>query len=190
MSAPRWRRTRLLAGVLALIVAVGACTQGAKSLDRAATERAVLAALADRVVPVPSEVDCPANIDRGADEVVTCQALLPDQLGTVRVEVRQRDGGDGLNVSLIDAVIDRAAVAESLHGELVEAYGRSFTVTCGEAGPEVMAPGDRFDCEASDEQGSRTVRAEVADSAGTITFDLGAGPSTTTTTVPVGSAPA
>lgn len=173
-----------------LIATVGACSQGANSLDRAATERAVLATLAERMTPVPDEVSCPANIDRGADEVVTCDAILPDGIGTVRVDVSQRDGGSSLDIDLVDAIIDRAKVATDLRRELVDAYGRTFTVSCGEAGPEVMEPGAEFDCEATDEGGSRTIRARVVNGAGTVTFDIGTGSTRSSASIPAGSEPA
>lgn len=171
----------LVASACAVAVALVAGCARTPTLDRAGTERAIEKVIGGRITQPVETVTCPAHLRKGEGEVATCRAVLADGVGTVRLRVRQTDGDAHLDVELIDAVIDRTAAATALHRELVAAYARTFTVDCG-AGPIVVAPGKAFECSASDGTTTRTVQATVTDAAGTVTFDLGKEPTTTTTT--------
>ena len=99
--------------------------------------------------------------------------MLAEGIGVVRLDVTQGREGERLAVGLVDAVVDHADAADELHRALVDAYGRSFEVDCGTAGPVVAKPGSTFGCKATDENGARTITATVENSAGDLSFDLG-----------------
>lgn len=183
-GAPRRTPTAAVRAAAAGAVAVAVLAGCARTptLDRAGTERAIEKVIGGRITQPIEAVTCPAHLRKGEGEVATCRAVLADGAGTVRLRVRQTDGDAHLDVDLLDAVVDRTAAATALHRELVAAYERTFTVDCGDGGPIVVAPGKGFTCSASDGTSTRTVRATVTDAAGTVTFDIGDEPTTTTTT--------
>lgn len=176
MTAGPLRRWAALVVLLATVAGVAAgCAEEADALDRAGTERAVERVIGGRIGPAVDRVRCPAEIDRGRGERVTCRAFLVDGDQEVRLRVSQADDEGTLEVALLDAVIDRGDVAEDLHGTLVETFRREFEVDCGEGGPRVAAPDTRFTCTAQDATGEREVSVRVTDAAGTLAYDVGDG---------------
>lgn len=161
--------------LLVVAAAVAGCSEEAASLDRAGTERAVKRVIGGRIGPTVDRVRCPAEIDRGDGEAVTCRAFLVEGDQEVRLRVEQVDDDGTLEVALLDAVVDRSEVAEDLHGTLVDTYRREFEVDCGEGGAEVVAPEDTFRCTARDATGERAVTVTVTDAAGTLAYDVGEG---------------
>lgn len=167
-------RAALVAGALV----AGGCSDPASTLDREGTERAVRRVVGGRIEARVRDVRCPATIPRGAGEQVTCLAVLAGDIGEVRLRVEQADDDGTVEVALLDAVVDPADVADDLRAALVRTFARGFTVTCGDPGPTVVRPGATFTCEADDETddrgaGTRRVTVTVADSAGTLRYDVG-----------------
>jgi len=162
----------LLVACTLLGLATG-CAKDADTLDSAATATQVQQVIGGRIDPDVDHVTCPTEIARGSGKSFTCTAVLAKGLGRVRLRVTQANDGKALQIGLLDAVIDRADAAQHLHRSLVETYHRSFTVSCGSAGPVVMAPGATFPCTAKDANSSRKVVATVVDPTGTFRFDVG-----------------
>lgn len=163
----------VLAVVLAAMGVAAGCAEDADALDRAATERAVERVIGGRIDPVVDRVRCPAEIERGEGERVTCRALLADGGQEVRLRVSQVDEDGRLDVALLDAVLDPADVATDLRRTLVSSFRREFEVDCGDGGPLVAAPDDTFTCTARDPDGEREVTVTVTDAAGTLAYDVG-----------------
>ncbi|HEX2575829.1 MAG TPA: DUF4333 domain-containing protein [Aquihabitans sp.] len=164
-----------LAAGLALAVAGASCSETADTLDRAGTERAVERVVGGRIGPDVDRVRCPQEIPRGRGRRFSCRAVLADEVGDVRLRVRQADDDGRLEVELLDAVVDRRDVADDLRRTLVSTYLREFTVDCGDPGPRVVAPGTTFTCDAADPAGEREVEVTVTDAAGTLSYDVGRG---------------
>ncbi len=164
---------------LALAVAVGLAACGsdeATTLDAAATEDAVAEVVAEGLEVEVDDVTCPDDIERSAGTTVRCRATLADEVGDVRIEVRQADDEGTLDVEVLDAVIDRAAVVDQLVDQLTATYERDFTIDCGDGGLEVVAPDSSFLCAAADADGARDVTVTVTDAAGTLRFEVADGP--------------
>lgn len=179
-SGPDARRAgrRLAAAALAVTLVLGAATgcgrdDGPSHLDTAATEQAVEKAVDRRLETDVTRVRCPDEIVRGAGRRVACQAILAKGQGQVRLRVRQSGTDTELDIELLDAVIDRKAVADDLRRQLVDRFHRRFTVDCGSARVDVVAPRSTFTCKAEDPAGRRTVTVTVVDAAGTVRYDVG-----------------
>ncbi|MCU1499727.1 MAG: hypothetical protein JWM47_3680 [Acidimicrobiales bacterium] len=177
-SAGARRRGRTIVTMLAtavVLLAVGpGCgrDEGPPTLDTSATERAIEKVIGGRIEPDVREVRCPDDIDRGEGRRFTCRAVLAGGHGEVRLRVRQTERDTNLDVDLLDAVIDRTAVADDLRRMLVKTFLRRFTVDCGDAEVDVAAPDSTFTCQAEDPAGSRKVTVTVVDAAGTLTYDI------------------
>ncbi|QXC63251.1 DUF4333 domain-containing protein [Aquihabitans sp. G128] len=163
----------LLALALVLGVAAGCSrTKQATTLDTDGTERAIDKVIGSRIEPDVKEVRCPADIARGKGRSFSCRALLEGTGGEVRLRVRQVDADGTLDVDLLDAVVDRKAVATDLRRQLVKRFLRTFTVDCGTEAISVVAPGSTFTCSAKDPAGKRTITVTVTDAAGTVSYDI------------------
>lgn len=168
----RGRFVRTASVAAAVVLALPACgSDEPATFDRAAAEEAVAEVAADGLGLEVDDVACPGEIERSAGTTVTCRAVLADDVGDVRVEVRRADDGT-LDVEVLDAVVDRAVVAEQLLDELTATYDRDFTVDCGGDGFEVVAPDASFVCGAADDAEARDVIVTVADAAGTLRFEV------------------
>lgn len=176
-GAGRGGRRRRTMGALvmaaALIATVAGCSQSEATLDRAATERAVAKVIGGRIGPRVARVRCPDDIARKKGAVVTCRAVLAGDLGDVRLQVTQTDDDADLAVDLLDAVLERDAVAEDLRRSLVKEYRRTFTVECDTAEVTVIASEGTFTCTAEDATTRRTVTVIVTDASGTLSYDIG-----------------
>lgn len=167
------RRARAVALVLAVALGTTACgDDDGVILDRAATEDAVAEVVADGLAVDVDDVVCPDEIERTAGAATACRGVLADDVGDVRLEVRQTDDEGTLDVEVLDAVVDRAAVARQLDDELTSTYERDFTVDCGGGGLAVVAPDSSFVCDATDAEGARDVTVTVTDPAGTLRFEV------------------
>ncbi len=163
----------LLVGAL---VALSACSSDADTLDRPATERAVTKAVQADLPQTVEGVTCPEQIPLGEGATVRCQATLTDVVGAMGLDVEQM-AGDELDVTLLDALIDPAVVADELERQLLATYLRTFTADCGKAGAKVLAPGSTVSCTVVDDGDGveRAATATVDDAAGTLRFSV-AGP--------------
>lgn len=158
--------------LVALATLVG-CAQEATTLERSETERAVQRVIGGRITVPIDRIRCPAVIERGSGRRSVCQAVLSDGAGEVRVRVTQGED-DALEVGLLDAVLDRAAVSEDLRRTLVETYRRSFAVVCAEPDILIAAPGSTFTCRVDDGDERRDIEVAVVDATGTVSYDVGA----------------
>lgn len=151
---------------------VVACTSTATTLDRRATEDAVERAARRRLDVDLARVTCPADLPRGAGRRVTCRITLADDVGIVHALVRQTDGDGGLEVTLVEAVLDARDIADDLGSRLASDFGHPFLVDCGPPGPAVREPGASVACKAADGDGTQVVQATVVDAAGSLTFEI------------------
>ncbi|CAN5669348.1 hypothetical protein BH10ACT1_BH10ACT1_22030 [soil metagenome] len=161
----------LLVGILAVTGSACSRTKPASTLDTTATERAIDKVIGSRIEPAVREVRCPSEIARGPGKRFGCRAVLEDG-DEVRLSVRQIGDHDRLDVALLDAVIDRPAVAVDLRRMLVTTFERAFTVDCGDDVAVVARPRSTFTCSAKDPAGKRTVTVTVVDASGTVTYDV------------------
>lgn len=176
---PGLQRKRGARAVVAAALLIGAgvgpgCGRSSQptTLDTPATERAIDRAIGGRIETDVREVRCPEEIERGAGRRFTCRAVLAGGQGQVRLRVRQQPRGTDLDVDLLDAVLDRTAVADDLRRQLVKVFLRRFTVDCGDDKVDVVAPKSTFTCRAEDPNGARTVTVTVVDAAGTVSYDV------------------
>lgn len=169
-------RSGAAALVVAALVALSACSSDADTLDRSATERAVTKAVQVDLPETVERVTCPEQIPLGEGETVRCQATLTGVVGEMNLDVEQVTD-DELDVTLLDAVVDPATVADELERQLLATYLRTFTADCGQAGAKVVAPGSTVPCTVVDDGdgGERAATATVDDAAGTLRFSV-AGP--------------
>lgn len=153
----------LVAGLLA-----GCGEEAADTLDRTATQAAVGRVVGARVHASATKTSCPGELMRGRGRSVDCRVTLR-AVGTVRVRVRQVDDDAKLDVTLLDAVLDRALVTVDLKKHLHATFDRSFQADCG-TGRFVAPPGKTLRCKARDRSGRRTVEATVVEAAGTLRY--------------------
>ncbi len=99
MSARRGATLALLVGSVSVVLAAGACSDKATTLDRTATERAVEEVIGGRLDDV-ERVRCPDEISRGAGKQFPYDAVLEPDSAEVRLRVRQVDADGKLEVQL------------------------------------------------------------------------------------------
>lgn len=166
---------RRLVPVLAVsgLLVLAACSDGADTLDQAATERAVGKAVAAKVDPKVTATTCPDPIEREEDGRFTCTVTLQGA-GDLPVSVTQTDEDGTLRVVPGAAVVTQERVTSELKAALKEQFGRSFQVACDlDDDVAVRAPGSTATCTARDATSRRTVAVTVTDTAGTLSFDVG-----------------
>ena len=174
-------RSGARSGAAALLVvalaALSACSSDADTLDQPATERAVTKAVQADLPQTVERVTCPEPIPLGESTTVRCQAELTGVVGAMGLDVEQV-ADDELDVTLLDAVIDPALVADELERQLLATYLRTFTADCGAAGAEVLAPGSTVPCTVADDADGveRAATATVDDAAGTLRFSVAGAP--------------
>lgn len=164
------------AGVAALIAVLtvgafgpGGCTRRADTLDRPATEAAILAQVKDRI-PVPvTSVTCPRTVPRGEGRSITCRAVLGGGLEVpLRVTARS---DDRLAVDPLAAVIVPDTLAASVRRELQATLARPVTASCGTA-VRVVAPGTVLRCPVADGKTKKTASVTIVDVDGSLRIDV------------------
>lgn len=164
-----WSGGTILVGAALLVPA--ACSSDADRLDRAATEQAIEKVIESDLSQPVAAVTCPDRILRGEGRTVRCEVTLEDVEGPVRLEV-ELEADDELEVTLLDAVIDPAVVADELEQQLLATYLRTFTADCGEPGAQAWAPGTTVSCTVADDDGEREATVTVEDASGSLRFSV------------------
>lgn len=153
------------------VVAVCACA-GAEQLDVARVRRAVdTRARVEYPGVALGRTRCPNTVEkrRGASFVCT----LPVGGATLRVRVAQRDANGHVRLEAQQAVLQKPSVEQFVaqHASI------AATVTCGTRAVLVLAPGARFPCSVSFNDGTmETVAVRVVDTAGTVALEAPAQP--------------
>lgn len=140
------RRARVAIVVLCLAV-VGASVAflwlrtGPTSIDRAATERAVVDAVEAHTGEGNLDASCPVHLPKETGHQVTCRVEVADG-EVLRVAVRQSDDRANLEVTFTDLLVERVQVATDAEAMLADEYEEAFEVRCGPRGWVVLS-GDR-----------------------------------------------
>lgn len=163
------RSLRGLAAGVACVLALGACTDAASTLDPAATERAVGRAVAAEVAPTVTGTDCGDDLEQEEGASFTCTVTLKG-VGPLPVDVRQVDDEGALDVTPTAAVVSTKRITDELRASLKKRFGRDFEVKCSGDPTEVRAPASTSTCSAEDATSRREVTVTVTDVAGTLAF--------------------
>lgn len=132
-------------GVLVASVAMLVLRDDAVTVDRADVQERVARAVEDRTGLRDLRTTCPVDLPLRVGHEVTCRVEVGDG-SILRVEVRQVDDRPRLEVTLVDAVLDRDAVAREAAEMLARRFGGRFDVGCGPAGPVMVASGGSISC--------------------------------------------
>ncbi|WP_421118804.1 DUF4333 domain-containing protein [Aquihabitans daechungensis] len=161
----------LLATAVTGIVALGACSEEAGTLDPAATERAVGRAVAAEVEPDVSATRCTGELVRVAGGTFTCTVTL-EGAGPLEVDVRQVDDEGTLDVTPTAAVVATDRIVSELTESLEAQFKRTFTVRCSGDPIQIRTPSSTSTCSARDKTSAREVTVTVTDRAGTLSFSV------------------
>ena len=108
----------LLALAVVGLVALGACSDPADTLDQAATERAVGRAVAAEVEPTVTATRCAGSLEAAPGGTFSCKVTLQGA-GTLSVAVRQTDDEGTLDAAAVLQIVGgtfRAADGADGHG--------------------------------------------------------------------------
>lgn len=115
-----------------------------RTIDRAETEQRVAAIVEAETGLSDPDVVCPVDLPRVEGHEVTCRT--EGDGGVLRVRVRQVDRQANLEVTLMDAVLDRETVARDAEKLLARRFDQPFEVDCGPSGPVVLPAAGTISC--------------------------------------------
>ncbi len=148
-------------------VAASGCAGGADQLDMARVRRAVDTRAQTNYPGVTlGRVRCPTTVDKRRRGSFVC--TLPVGGATLRIRVTQVDANGRLRLEAQQAVIQKAAAEYFVTGHA----SITSTVSCGAQPVLVLAPGARFPCTVTFNDGTmQTVTVRVVDTAGTVALE-------------------
>lgn len=98
------------------------------------------------------DVNCPELAETPSPgDTLVCTAPVADQ--SVRVEVTVEDEDFNVTFETLDLVYDREQTADLLAGDISETVGLPVNLNCG-TGLVALAPGETFECGATDANGT------------------------------------
>jgi hypothetical protein len=164
-GAPRasWFALVFLVGA----VAASACAGGADQLDMARVRQAVDTRAQTNYPGVTlGRSHCPSAVDKRRGASFVC--ILPIGGSTLRIRVTQLDANGHVRLEAQEAVIQKAAAEFFVGGHT----SITSTVACGTQPVLVLAPGARFPCTVTFNDGTmQMVTVRVVDTAGTVALE-------------------
>lgn len=152
---------KFLLFALALVLGAASCAS-ASTIDTDALSELIPTALSTEVAADVTDVQCPAEVPRGAGLIVECTARIGTDAVTIVVEQTNDDGA--LDIRTVEALIGldqiETQAAARLNRDLVDTY----TIDCGRPRYQVLVVDRTIRCQATGEAGeTRQIDVVVLD---------------------------